>query len=87
MEVTSVTDLPKGQALAALSKYRAKYFKEEPSSEILSEVYRRVGGRLTFLSRVAKSRDMLETCDMIIDVERRWFLNQCWILEWKWTTM
>ena len=80
MEVTSVTDLPKGQAITALAKYRAKYFKEEPSSEILSEVYNRVGGRLTFLNRVAKSRDMLKTCDMIVDVERRWFLNQCWIL-------
>ena len=80
MEVTSVTDLPKTQALSALAKYRAKYFKEVPTSEILSEVYRRVGGRLTYLNRVAKSSDMLKTCDEIIDVERRWFLNQCWIL-------
>lgn len=80
MEVTSVTDLPKTQALSALSKYRQKYFKETPSSEILTEVYNRVGGRLTFLNRVAKSDDMLATCDEIIDIEKRWFLNQCWIL-------
>jgi hypothetical protein len=80
MEVTSITDLPKSQAMSALAKYRAKYFKETPSSEILAEVYERVGGRLTFLNRVAKSSDMLETCDAIIDTERRWFLNQCWIL-------
>jgi hypothetical protein len=80
MEVTSITDLPKAQAMSALAKYRRKYFREEPPSEILAEVYDRVGGRLTFLNRVAKSRDMLATCDDIIDVERRWFLNQCWIL-------
>ncbi|TVY92511.1 hypothetical protein LAWI1_G007732 [Lachnellula willkommii] len=80
MEVTSVTDLPKTQALSALSKYRAKYYKEVPTSEILAEVYSRVGGRLTYLNRVAKSKDMIKTCDEIIDVERRWFLNQCWIL-------
>jgi hypothetical protein len=80
MEVTSITDLPKAQAMSALAKYREKYFKEKPGSEILAEVYSRVGGRLTFLNRVAKSRDMLKTCDLIIDVERRWFLNQCWIL-------
>ncbi|TVY37632.1 hypothetical protein LSUB1_G006576 [Lachnellula subtilissima] len=80
MEVTSVTDLPKIQALTALAKYRAKYYKEVPTSEILSEVYSRVGGRLTYLNRVAKSKDMIKTCDEIIDVERRWFLNQCWIL-------
>jgi len=80
MEVTSITDLPKSQAMAALSKYRSKYFQEAPNSEILAEVYDRVGGRLTFLNRVAKSKDMLKTCEQIIDTERRWFLNQCWIL-------
>jgi len=80
MEVTSITGLPKAQAISALFKYRQKYFKEAPSSEILAEVYNRVGGRLTFLNRVAKSKDMRKTCDDIIDIERRWFLNQCWIL-------
>jgi hypothetical protein len=80
MEVTSVTDLPKAQAMSALAKYRQRYFKETPKSEILTEVYNRVGGRLTYLNRVAKSEDMLGTCDSIIDTEKRWFLNQCWIL-------
>ncbi|KAG9229976.1 hypothetical protein BJ875DRAFT_172039 [Amylocarpus encephaloides] len=80
MEVTSVTDLPKQQAMAALAKYRQKYFQEKPTSEILTEVYNRVGGRLTFLNRVAKSEDMLQTCNTIIETEKRWFLNQCWIL-------
>jgi hypothetical protein len=80
MEVTAISDLPKNQAMSALSKYRQKYFQETPKPEILAEVYNRVGGRLTFLNRVAKSKDMLKTCDAIIDTERRWFLNQCWIL-------
>ena len=80
MEVTSITDLPKAQAIAALAKYRQKYFKETPRPEILIEVYNRVGGRLTFLNRVARSKDMLTTCEDIIDIERRWFLNQCGIL-------
>jgi vacuolar-type H+-ATPase subunit E/Vma4 len=80
MEVTSITDLPREQAMSALRKYRTKYFPEPPSSEILTQVYERVGGRLTYLNRVAKSKDMLKTCEQIIDTERRWFLNQCWIL-------
>ncbi|TAQ86753.1 hypothetical protein B7494_g4914 [Chlorociboria aeruginascens] len=80
MEVMSITDLPKNQAITALKKYRQRYFNEIPSSAVLNEVYNRVGGRLTYLNRVAKSKDMLRTCDDIIDVERRWFLNQCWIL-------
>jgi hypothetical protein len=80
MEVMPIGDLPKEQAISALHRYRARYFSEEPSSEILSEVYDRVGGRLTFLNRVAKSKDMLSTCDKITEVEKSWFLNQCWIL-------
>ncbi|KAG9243635.1 hypothetical protein BJ878DRAFT_110532 [Calycina marina] len=81
MEVTSITDLPKAQSLAALSKYRKKYFQNEIlTPKILDEVYNRVGGRLIYLNRVAKSTDMLRMCDDIKDVEKRWFLNQCWIL-------
>lgn len=82
MEVIPVPDLPKDRALMALRQYRAKYFQENLSlaSPILNEVYERVGGRLNYLNRVAKTRDMLATCDAICQAERRWFLNKCWIL-------
>jgi hypothetical protein len=80
MEVTPVGDLPKDQALAALERYRLKYFGERPSKDMLAQVYDNVGGRLTFLNRVAKSKDMLATCNDITEVEKTWLLNQCWIL-------
>ncbi|KAK1994881.1 hypothetical protein LX36DRAFT_188953 [Colletotrichum falcatum] len=80
MEVMSVRDLPKRQAIAALAKYRVKYFNEKLSQTKLEEVYDLVGGRLSFLNRVAKSRDMIATCKAICQVEKTWFLNQCWIL-------
>ncbi|KAK7966628.1 uncharacterized protein PG986_000905, partial [Apiospora aurea] len=80
MEVISVSDLPKTQAVAALRKYRAKYFKENVPLSILEQVYDRVGGRLNFLNRVAKSSNMMATCDRIKEIEKTWFLNQCWIL-------
>jgi hypothetical protein len=80
MEVTPVGDLPRSQAIAALQKSRGKYFQERPEMDILSQVYERIGGRLTFIDRVAKSADMLETCESIIEGEKRWFLNHCWIL-------
>ena len=35
---------------------------------------------MTFLSRVAKSPDMLGECAAICEREKTWFLNQCWIL-------
>lgn len=80
MEVLPVLDLAKKQAISALKQYRNRYYNEETSSAILEEVYNRVGGRLTFLNRVARSKDMLRTCEHICELEKTWFLNKCWIL-------
>ena len=82
MEVLPVLDLPREQAISALMQFRKRHYKDEeqPSSELLGEVYSRLGGRLTFLNRVAKSPDMLRTCEEICQVEKTWFLNNCWIL-------
>ncbi|PFH58906.1 hypothetical protein XA68_13055 [Ophiocordyceps unilateralis] len=80
MDVLAVGDLPRQQALDALRRYRRRYRGHDPSTAELEAVYSRVGGRLSFLGRVAKSQDMVATCDHIVDTERTWFLNQCWIL-------
>ncbi|KAI1385618.1 uncharacterized protein F4822DRAFT_413723, partial [Hypoxylon trugodes] len=80
MEVMSIGDLPKAQAITALQRYRQRYFREEVEKSVLEQVYDQVGGRLSFLNRVAKSHDMLATCDRIKEIEKTWFLNQCWIL-------
>ena len=80
MEVTAIMDLSKEEAMHALKKYRMKYRGEVPSPSILEQVYNKVGGRLTYLNRVARNRDMLQVCDDINMKEKTWFLNQCWIL-------
>lgn len=80
MEVIPVPDLPKDRALTALRRYRKKFFGEDPPQEILEKVYDQVGGRLAFLSRVAKSNDMMKACRAICEAEKTWFLNKCWIL-------
>ncbi|KIX06187.1 uncharacterized protein Z518_04161 [Rhinocladiella mackenziei CBS 650.93] len=81
MEVIPILDLPKGRAIAALNRYRAKYFPEQKRDpEILKQVYDLVGGRLNFLNRVAKSSDMLKMCHQINESEKTWFLNKCGIL-------
>ncbi|KZZ92451.1 ATPase domain, prokaryote [Moelleriella libera RCEF 2490] len=80
MEVLPVTDLPKEQAVRALQRYRVRYFGEEMAGQQLDDVYDRVGGRLSFLNRVAKSRNMTAACERIKDIEKKWFLNQCWIM-------
>ncbi|KAL5357857.1 hypothetical protein BJX96DRAFT_28994 [Aspergillus floccosus] len=80
MEVIPVSDLPKGRAIDALRRYRQRYFGEELSYEILEQVYDKVGGRLSFLNRVAKAQDFMKLCNSICQAEKTWFLNKCWIL-------
>lgn len=80
MEVIPVTDLPKDKAMSALKKYRQQFHNETLPSAVLEQVYDKVGGRLSFLNRVAKSHDITRTCDEICQAEKTWFLNKCWIL-------
>jgi hypothetical protein len=80
LEVLPISDLQRDQAIAALRGYRHRYLEEDVPESLLEQVYDRVGGRLSFLNRVAKSEDMLATCDIIKETEKIWFLNQCWIL-------
>lgn len=80
MEVIPVTDLPKDKAMTALKKYRNQFYGENLPSKVLEEVYDKVGGRLSFLNRVAKAPDISKTCDEICRAEKTWVLNKCWIL-------
>ena len=81
MEVIPILDLPKSLAIPALQRYRARYFpSERHDSQIFQQVYDLVGGRLNFLSRVAKSSNMFRMCQQIKDTEKTWFLNKCGIL-------
>ncbi|KAJ4361886.1 hypothetical protein N0V83_010827 [Neocucurbitaria cava] len=80
MEVHQIKDLSKDRAMQALRNYRMKYYGETVKDSVLEEVYDRIGGRLTFLNRVAKSEDMVTKCDHICDMEKIWFLNNCAIL-------
>jgi hypothetical protein len=80
MEVHQIKDLTKDRAMQALRNYRMKYWNERTPNSVLEEVYDKIGGRLTFLNRVAKSEDMLAKCDHICEMEKIWFLNNCAIL-------
>lgn len=80
MEVHSIQDLARHPAMVTLQRFRWRYFGERVSNDTAAEVYDHVGGRLTFLNRVARSNDMLATCRKITEAEKTWFLNQCWVL-------
>jgi hypothetical protein len=80
MNVIPILDLNKPKSISALANYREKFHGEKPSLELLTQIYDKVGGRLSYLGRVAKSPDMLKTANDICRMEKTWFLNKCWIL-------
>ena len=80
MEVISIRDLEKKDAVSALLKYRQRYRDEKIDEMTAGKIYDKVGGRLAFLNRVAKSKNMMKMCDEIIKQEKTWLLNQCGLL-------
>ncbi|KAI1747503.1 hypothetical protein F4782DRAFT_520937 [Xylaria castorea] len=80
LRVTTVHDVPRDTALEALKAFRSENFGEDVPAPILEQVYDKVGGRLSFLSRIAKSEDMIRACDAICEREKRWLLSHYWIL-------
>lgn len=80
MDLIPVTDLPMDKAIEALKVYRKKWHFDEPDESTLLDVYERLGGRMAFLSQVAKASNMIQACEEICAKEKTWFLNKCWIL-------
>jgi hypothetical protein len=81
LKVMPILDLSKQASIATLKAHRLQYFGESASSlEALEKVYNRVGGRVSFLSRVAKEEDMMKACEHIERTEKTWFLNQVCVL-------
>lgn len=70
MNVIRILDLNKEKSIAALRNYRVKYRSDYPDPSLLEKVYDKVGGRMSFLSRVAKAPDMLKTAEDICRVEK-----------------
>ncbi len=77
MELLPVTDLPKSQAMRAFSKYRCILHGVGPSEQEMDQVWNLVGGRLSYLSKVAKARHMIRKAQELKDQEKTWLLNQC----------
>lgn len=80
LRVTPVRDIPKNIATESLRQFRKTSRGEDVPTSVLEQVYSKVGGRLSFLTRAAKSPDMIGTCNTICEKEKRWLLNKCWIL-------
>lgn len=80
MELISVRDLSRKKAIEALKLRRWQLHKEIPKMEMLEQVYELVGGRLAFLNKVAREKDMIAKCNEICEDEKTWLMNKCGLL-------
>ncbi|KAK6511937.1 hypothetical protein TWF481_000840 [Arthrobotrys musiformis] len=80
MELITVQDLPKDMAISALRRYRAKHHADQDTEGDLEKIYQLVGGRLSYLSRVAQASNMEAKANEIIENEERWLLTNCGLL-------
>ncbi|EPS42807.1 hypothetical protein H072_3219 [Dactylellina haptotyla CBS 200.50] len=80
MELITVQDLPKNMAISALRRYRLKHHSAPDPEASLEKIYQLVGGRLSYLSRVAQAPDMEAKANEIVENEERWLLTNCGLL-------
>lgn len=76
LQVLSIYDLNKREAVHALTRMRKNSKQHGASVENIEEAVSIVGGRLLYLNRVSKTRDMTEMAKHLLDVEKAWLLSQ-----------
>lgn len=88
MQVLTVADLSTRESLRALHAFRhhpsqlpsrkalQAQIDEDQQSGVYHEVLQYTGGRLSYLSRVARSQDMRQTAERMLRLEKGWLLGQ-----------
>lgn len=72
----SVYDLDSKEAIQASMNMRHHSNRGKETLDTVREAISIVGGRLAYLSRVSKARDMLEMANYLKTVERGWLLSR-----------
>ncbi|KAF5355142.1 hypothetical protein D9756_005455 [Leucocoprinus leucothites] len=76
MHTISMYDLDKREAMHALRRFRMSVSRRAADPKLLEEIVHMVGGRLSYLNRVARAKDMKQMADHILKVEKEWLLSQ-----------
>ncbi|KAJ7782720.1 hypothetical protein B0H16DRAFT_1494100 [Mycena metata] len=76
MHVLSIYDLDNKEAMHAATRMHMSIKKKNISPSIVQEAINIVGGRLSYLNKVARSKDMIETANNILAIEKAWLSSQ-----------
>ncbi|KAJ3784891.1 hypothetical protein GGU10DRAFT_387938 [Lentinula aff. detonsa] len=83
MHVFSISDLDTREALHACTRMRANVKKqiEHHDHDQIKEAVSIVGGRLSYLNKVATSVDALEMSNSLLEIEKAWLLSQIGLIQ------
>ncbi|KAF8161282.1 hypothetical protein B0H34DRAFT_700244 [Crassisporium funariophilum] len=76
MHVLSIYDLDAREALHAATRMRRSAGRTVAEPDEMREAVALVGGRLSYLNKVSKSRDMVGMAKHLLEVEKAWLLSQ-----------
>ncbi|RDB25264.1 hypothetical protein Hypma_007594 [Hypsizygus marmoreus] len=76
MHVLSIYDLDTKESLHAATRMRMHSKWHTASPDEIHEAVSIVGGRLSYLNKIAKSKDMVEMASHLMSVEKAWLLSQ-----------
>jgi hypothetical protein len=74
--VLTIYDLEHEEAYHAATRMRVNAKRVMASHDDFREAISIVGGRLSYLNKVARARDMLDMANHMKDVEKGWLLSQ-----------
>ncbi|KAJ3839623.1 hypothetical protein F5878DRAFT_615770 [Lentinula raphanica] len=83
MHVLSISDLDTREALHACIRMRANVKKrvENHDHDQIKEAVSIVGGRLSYLNKVATSVDALDMSNSLLEIEKAWLLSQIGLIQ------
>jgi AAA+ ATPase superfamily predicted ATPase len=81
MKVISIRDLDLHSTLKFLRLSRRKLFPKErldkeQEETIGREIWKLVGGRLSYLNQIVRHEDMLKYCNELFNREKEWILSK-----------
>ncbi|KAJ7502952.1 hypothetical protein B0H11DRAFT_612319 [Mycena galericulata] len=76
MHVLSIYDLDNKEALHAAKRMYMSMKQKNISHSIVEEAVSIVGGRLSYLNKVSKSKDMVEMAKLLLSTEKAWLRSQ-----------
>lgn len=75
-KVISVYDLDPEESFHAVVRFRKGVGRQLPGRDDLKESMSLVGGRLSYLNKIARSKDMVSMARHLLEVEKGWLLSQ-----------